>query len=334
MPAIGLLRRSAPEIAWVVFAAANLAALVLLPQVAAIPFHFIWISLMVLYGARVWPARATAAVLGAVMVATTVALLPHVAEEGNWVELTEVPLMAAVFCVMVVYARRRQSALDTAHEAARRQLEFVRDASHQLRTPITVARGHAELVAMELAGTDHCDDLDIVLDELSTLGRMSRNLLALEQIDDDATGGETIDLSEFLQHARRRWAATSDRRWRVGAPEGTAIKVNVFQLGMALDALIENAVAATRDGDEISLFAHLRIGTVLIEVADSGPGVPAEHADRIFDRFFRLESSPPGGSGLGLSIVRSIAEAHGGVVSVTPARAGGAAFRISLPRVA
>jgi signal transduction histidine kinase len=141
------------EVAWAIFAGACVLAIFAVSRWETIPFHFVWVSLTLLYGFRVWRTTTTAAVLGAVMAATGVALVWTVVQ-GNRAadEVSEVPLMAAMFVVMAWHAQRRQRAVDSAEQAAvserkarDRQREFVRDASHELRTPITVARGHAEL---------------------------------------------------------------------------------------------------------------------------------------------------------------------------------------------
>src|SRR4029450_13676045 len=145
------LRRHWLELAWAVFAMANLAVILLLDHWETIPFHFIWVRLTLLYGLRVWSCRTTATVLAVVMVATGLALawtVTHGAERPD--ELSEVPLMAAMFVAMVWHARRRQAAMEevrrlaeSEHRLREREQEFVRDASHELRTPITIARGHA-----------------------------------------------------------------------------------------------------------------------------------------------------------------------------------------------
>ena len=117
------------------------------PEWQTVPFHFIWVSLTVLYGYRLWAPRPTAALLAAVGVATAAAVVATgdlSTQRLN--ELAEVPLMAAMFMVMVWHARRRHEALRQVERSAEREREFVRDASHELRTPITVARGHAELI--------------------------------------------------------------------------------------------------------------------------------------------------------------------------------------------
>jgi hypothetical protein len=117
MAATGLLRRRAVEIAWFVFAGANLLAMALVPSWETIPFHFIWISLTLLYGFRVWEPKPTGIVLGLVILATGSLILSDTfSGEQLWGELFEVPLMAAMFLAMVWHARRRQ---DVRHWRAR-----------------------------------------------------------------------------------------------------------------------------------------------------------------------------------------------------------------------
>ena len=148
------LRRHWVEVAWAAFALANVAVIVLLSHWETIPFHFVWVSLTLVYGLRLWRLRTTMVVLLVVSVATGAALALSIARghEGPD-ELAEVPLMAAMFVAMVWHAVRRQAAVEEAgrlaeseHRLLMGQREFVRDASHEFRTPITVARGHAELI--------------------------------------------------------------------------------------------------------------------------------------------------------------------------------------------
>ena len=140
------LRRHRIEVAWGAFALANVAVILLLFQWETIPFHLIWVSLTLLYGYRVWRLRTTATLLAVVVAVTGAAFAWSVirAAEG-FDEVGEVPLMAAMFLAMVWHARRRQAAVEEArrraereHRMLERQREFVRDASHGLRTPITV----------------------------------------------------------------------------------------------------------------------------------------------------------------------------------------------------
>ena len=148
------------DVAWAAFSAINLAAIVIFAHWETVPFHFIWISLTLLYGFRVWSTKPTAWVLAVVMVTTGAAIGWDVFHGFQTVdELNEVPLMAAMFWLMVWHAQRRLAADNERDLVSKQnarllgtQRRFLQDASHQLRTPITIALGHAELLAGELAG--------------------------------------------------------------------------------------------------------------------------------------------------------------------------------------
>jgi two-component system OmpR family sensor kinase len=330
------------EVVWVVFALANLGAMWLVPTWETVPFHFIWVSLTLVYGYRVWDLERTGWVLTVVVATTGAVLLHEVAESFQPPdELTEVPLMAAVFLAMVWHARRRVVAMERerqASEASRRLLErqrqFVQDASHELRTPITIAMGHADLVARESRDPELAEDAGIVVDELLRLRRIADRLLLLaSSADPDFLSRSPIAVERLLAEAGSRWAPAG-RRFVL--EDGLAVMVvgDPDRLGTALDALIENAVKQTEPGDEIHLAARREGDLVAIAVADSGPGIAPDQLHPIFDRFARLDigrSRDRGGVGLGLAIVKAIAEAHGGSVGVRSALGRGSVFEIMLP---
>jgi signal transduction histidine kinase len=298
-----------------------------------VPFHFAWVSLTLVYGFRVWNPVPTATVLGVVCVATGGVLMMMSGEgEVALAETAEVPLMGAMFVAMVWHARRRQSALEEVRRAAERERDFVRDASHQLRTPITIARGHAELIRAECAGRQSAADADVVIDELARLTRISERLLLLAAIEHrDFHRPAPIDLERLVLESGRRWTPSADREWIVAA-DAAVLAADAERLAYALDALIENAVKFTRQGDMISINGTRAGDTAVIEVRDTGPGIPVEHVERVFERFARADNgSGAGGTGLGLPIVKAIVEAHGGTIEIARPANGGVAVRMRLP---
>jgi signal transduction histidine kinase len=329
------------DVAWVAFAAANLVAMALVPQWETVPFHFIWVSLTLVYGYRVWGSFQTALALTAVVASTAVLLTYDVFRQGELAdELTEVPLMASMFMAMVWHAQRRRSAMEGLRRVSdanlrllQREREFVQDASHELRTPITVALGHAELIERGSGDKEMAEDARVVIDELLRLRRLADRLLLLATTEDpDFLSRSSVDIPELLAAALQRWAPV-DRRWRLGPVEPAAVDGDRDRLGLALDALVENAVKHTARNDEIRLGARRSGDQVTIIVADSGAGMPADRLATIFDRFTRLDQARTrdcGGVGLGLAIVQAIAMVHGGTVQVRSAPGAGSVFELAL----
>jgi signal transduction histidine kinase len=328
----------------VAFSIVNLAAMALLPDWETVPFHFIWVSLTVLYGFRVWSTRPTLAVLAVVM-GTTGFFIALEYRHGFQPldELTEVPLMAAMFIAMVWHARRRLTAMEETERVSmenlkllERERRFVQDASHELRTPITVALGHTELIERHATDPTVVEDAEIIADELMRLRRLVNGLLLLAGTGDpQQLHREPIDVRDLAADAVHRWQA-QPRRWSFDASEEAIIVGDADRLAVALDALIENAVQYTQEGDRIEIRVARRAAIVAVTVGDTGDGIEAQDLERIFDRFARADPSRSrhtGGFGLGLSIVRAIAEAHGGTVVVESRAGKGSTFRIELPRV-
>jgi signal transduction histidine kinase len=336
-----LLRRYWLEAAWAAFALANIAVMFALREWETVPFHFVWISLSVLYAFRVWPLRVALPVLAIVCGLTGAALGWDVIGAPQGIdELTEVPLMAVVFLVMVMQALQRQAALNETRLAAQREREFVRDASHALRTPLAIALGHAELISAAEAAAlplDHDgrrdEDIGIVIDELTRLSAIANRILLLE--DADTAGlvrwGE-VDVDRLVDGAARRWTATAQRQfWTSVSTHGT-VPGDQEQLELVLDVLVDNALHATGVGDHISITARRRGEEIVIAVSDTGKGLTEEDRQRVFDRFWRGDRSYRG-SGLGLAMVRAVVEAHGGSVEVESEPGRGAKFSIRIPDV-
>jgi signal transduction histidine kinase len=340
------------EYVWVAFAVLNLAAMLAIIEIRygqgweTVPFHFIYVSFTILYGFRAWRGRAT--LLGILFVTISTGVVTAYGIHRSWEEppeMTEVPLMTLMFIAMVYHVRRRQQAQAVAEALAadrerdvERKSAFLSDASHELLTPITIGRGHLELLSRsprpepaELAETT-----EIVLGELGRMERVINRLLLLESAGGAASprSRERVDATALLTPTFQRWRSTADRDWRLGdLPPGT-ISVDADQLTLALDALIENAVQHTEEGGMIVIGAVAERGTLRIRIGDSGDGIPEEARRKVFDRFYRVDggrSRRHGGVGLGLAIVKAIAEAHGGSVSVHSRPGAGSMFEVRLP---
>ena len=341
MPVIGLLRRNWPEAAWGAFAIANFVAMSLWPGWETIPFHFVWISLTLLYGFRVWPVATMYLALSAV-VTVTGALILNDAFSGEqlWGELFEVPLMSAMFLAMVWHARRRQEALRTVGRQAaqrasllQRQERFIHDASHELRTPMTIARGHLEVLRRTNGKT--APEIDVALDELKRIEQILERLLLLAKADQpDFVVLEPLDLEPFLEDVFMRWSEVAPRTWRLGALASGTLSVDQEALRCALDALLENAVKYSDRGDSIEIRSRSANDDVVIEIEDSGGGIAPDALTHIFERFARADAARTrvhGGVGLGLAIVDAIAKAHGGRCTVRTTRTG-TTFALRMPR--
>jgi signal transduction histidine kinase len=327
---------------WVVFSAINLIAIFAFAGWETIPFHFIWISFTLLYGFRTWAPRPTLVVLSVVMVTTAAAIGLDVTRGAEpAAELTEVPLMAAMFLAMVWHARRKLTAEQesrlVSEENARllaTQRRFLQDASHQLRTPITIALGHTELLALSLTSRQEGHDIQVVLGELNRLRRIAERLLVIAAAEGpEFLHLEPVALDSFTMEILRRWRPTADRRWQLGQLDKVTVQADRERLGLAVDALLENAVRHTASGDVIKL-SVVAVGygqPVRMIVADTGQGIPAELLGHVFDRFRSGDSGPSRGTGLGLALVRAVARAHGGDVLVNSSPGQGSEFELLLP---
>ena len=340
MWAIASQRRSLVDLAWFAFVVANLAGMVLWDTWETIPFHFIWVSLTLLYGFRVWPLLPTFGVLAAVCASTAGVIASDVQRGAQTTgELAEVPLMSAMFLAMVWHARRRQDAVRRAEALAdsratllELQERFLHDVSHELRTPVTIARGHLELLGVEQYPSP--PELGIAIEELARIdGIIARLLLLAKAERPDFLAPREIDVEAFMEDVFVRWSDVTPRVWRLGPVGAGELWADEQALRTALDALIENAVKHTEPSESIELRASVVAGGLAFEVVDSGRGIPAEARERIFERFARADDArnrTVGGVGLGLAIVAAIAAAHGGSCSVVPQEPG-TLFRLLIP---
>lgn len=223
--------------------------------------------------------------------------------------------------------------LDRLEAALGSQRRMLDDAAHELRTPITVIRGHLEL--MDQRSPDEVDETrELAIDELDRMGRLVEDLLVLAKSRrPDFLVRRPTDLGDLVTRSVDKAQALAPRTWSVEATPGLTAYVDPQRITQALLQLASNAVAVTGMGDAIAMGCTPVSQGVQLWVRDTGPGVPEEDRERIFTRWQTGDTAlKASGTGLGLAIVTAIAEAHGGTAFVESAGpSGGALFVIEVP---
>jgi two-component system, OmpR family, sensor kinase len=228
--------------------------------------------------------------------------------------------------------RTFNSMLDRVEAGFGSQRRFIDDAGHELRTPITIIRGHLELMGDD--PQEQAQTVDMVTDELDRMTRIVDDLLDLAKAaQGDFIQPSTINLGELTRDLALKAGAFGDRTWEVEAAPDIVIQADRHRLTQAAMNLMRNALEHTPPTAATRIGASADNGTARLWVGDDGPGIPVEEQDRLFDRFARGRAGrrTTGGAGLGLAIVKAIAEAHDGVVTVDSAPGRGTVFTISFP---
>jgi signal transduction histidine kinase len=222
--------------------------------------------------------------------------------------------------------------LDRLEAAFTAQRQFLDDAGHELKTPLTVLRGHLELL-------DHGDPADLaetrelLLDEVDRMARLVGDLilLAKSRRPDFLVTGE-VDLDQLTAALLGKARALGDRDWRLDAAAAGTVVLDEQRLTQAVLQLADNAVKHTDPGDVVAIGSALSGGRVRLWVRDTGDGIDVADREAVLERFGRSKVRPgDDGFGLGLSIVRAIAEAHGGEVVVRAAEPRGTHVEVALP---
>ncbi|HET9112114.1 MAG TPA: HAMP domain-containing sensor histidine kinase [Ktedonobacterales bacterium] len=235
-------------------------------------------------------------------------------------------------------------AMAPARLAYERQQRFIGDVSHELRTPLTLLRADAEMLlrGRDRLPEDDAELLDDIVDETARLATLTTSLLTLARLDsgNHLAERETLDLAEVAANVVRRTSAfAGDRQVDVRAVATDGLFVNGARdlIDQAALILVDNAIKYNRPGGHAEVRAERRGARVALVVRDDGPGVAPEHLERLGERFYRPDKArtrqpgQDGGSGLGISIARSIAALHGGALTFASADGQGLTATMELP---
>ncbi|MBO0726294.1 MAG: heavy metal sensor histidine kinase, partial [Blastocatellia bacterium] len=218
--------------------------------------------------------------------------------------------------------------------------QFTADASHELRTPLAIIRGEADVaLSQDREPGEYRETLEIIQDEARLLSGIVDDMLSLARAD---AGQRRLKLEEFYLndlveecvHSARALALNKSLSLNFESSDETAVRGDEDLLRQMVVNLLDNAIKYTPDGGSVSVKLWRENGLVRLRVTDNGIGIPAEAAARVFERFYRVDkarSRAEGGSGLGLPIVKWIAEAHQGSVNLESAPDRGSSFTVSLP---
>ena len=315
------------------------------PEGELILFHLVWIGLVLVAlrssSERIHLWGLMCFVGGLAIVVEVDDLRTHYEVVDTLVELfLDVP----TFVALVLFARRQGRVLAAEKENSmieqqrnERQRAFFANASHALRTPITIARGHTEMAMQSTSDPGVKADLMVALEELDRLTRAAERNLRLSVVGEvDRQSFRSVDTAELVRATVERWKPTAQRAWSAETRgEAGDVRADPEQLTEALDALIENALLATTSGGSIIVRSEVHADAVVLSVIDDGCGVQDIDPQQLFEPFeqgTRHSTQASSGTGLGLAVVRAIATAHGGYAEMESSAGAGATVRIILPR--
>jgi two-component system, OmpR family, sensor kinase len=222
--------------------------------------------------------------------------------------------------------------LDRLGDAFSTQRNFIDDAGHELRTPITIIRGHLEVMGDD--PDERRETIALVTDELDRMTRMVEDLLMLTRAQrPDFLNLTAVDVNELTDELGTKVQGLASREWGFDGSGAGLIEADRQRLTQAMMQLAQNAVQHTNEGDPIWIGSKVADGEARFWVRDAGPGISKEEQERIFQRFARARSQQrtSDGMGLGLAIVKAIAEGHNGRVRLLSVEGEGSTFTIIIP---
>jgi two-component system OmpR family sensor kinase len=218
------------------------------------------------------------------------------------------------------------------------QRAFVADAAHELRTPLAALKLQAQLVERAGSPAERAMAMADLHAGLERATRLVQQLLALARAEPDAASSvefEPVKLAELVAQTVADHALVAEARridlGATGAGPNEVVRGELPSLRTLLANLVDNAIRYTPEGGRVDVSTGVAEGRPFLQVTDSGPGIPSEERERVFDRFHRPSGTPGSGSGLGLAIVKAIARRHGATVALQDAAGGGLAVRVVFP---
>lgn len=222
--------------------------------------------------------------------------------------------------------------LDRLQVAFDSQKDFLKDASHELKTPITVIQGHLEM--LKYKPDQHQEIIDLLMDELDRMGRLVNDLLILAKADHpNFLHLKAEELDWLTEELYLKVRSLAPRNWRLESKGLSPITVDRQRLTQAVMNLVQNAIRHTQEGDMITLGSSVRENYAYLWVRDTGEGIAPEDQARIFERFARATQQDHllEGHGLGLAIVSAIVDAHGGWIELESRPGQGSTFTLVMP---
>ena len=237
-------------------------------------------------------------------------------------------------------AQAFNSMLDRLQKAFESQRRFVADAAHELKTPLTAMKGHMEVILHKpRTPEEYREAIMATLADTERLNQLTKSLLALAQLSGDrpTTPWEPVNLQQVAQEVQNELQILAEDNGidlRVESESVPDILGDAVQIKRMIVNLLDNALRHTPTGGTVRIRIACDQQELILCVADTGPGIAPEHLPHLFDRFYRVDSArdrQSGGTGLGLALVKEIAEAHGGQVRVESEVGKGAVFTIRFP---